>query len=81
MRLIISSMAIVSVLFVLMSVRVAADDRTQELVKQARAAIGGEQALGTVRSLSLVGKLRRDDDQAKSNSTSCCPTDSRGLKL
>ncbi len=61
MRLIISSLTTVSVLFILMSVRVAADDRAQELVRQARAAIGGEQALGTVRSLSLVGKLRRDD--------------------
>ncbi|HST19748.1 MAG TPA: hypothetical protein VLR90_01415, partial [Blastocatellia bacterium] len=61
MRLIISSLAIVSVLFISMSVSVEADDRAQELVRQARAAIGGEQALGAVRSLSVVGKLRRDD--------------------
>lgn len=39
----------------------AGDNRAQQLVKQTREALGGEQALNNVRSLTLTGKLRRDE--------------------
>lgn len=62
MRSIISCLA-VALLFltVLPAGDVTADSRAQELIKQARAALGGEAALQAVHGLSLSGKLRRDD--------------------
>jgi len=39
----------------------AGDSRAQQLIKQTRAALGGEEALKSVRSLTLSGKLRRYD--------------------
>src|ERR1044072_6033867 len=37
----------------------AADSRAQELLRQARAAIGGEEAVNAVRSLSVSSSMRR----------------------
>jgi len=62
MRLIISCLAVALVFLTLLPAHeVAADSRAQELIKQARAALGGEEALNAVHGLSLSGKLRRDD--------------------
>lgn len=62
MRLIISCLAIALLVLMLMPTpQATADNRAQELIKQARAALGGEAALNGVHGLSLSGKLRRDD--------------------
>jgi hypothetical protein len=61
-RSIISCMAVALLLLAVMPTqRAAADNRAQELIKQARAALGGEEALNGVHSLSMIGDLRRAD--------------------
>jgi hypothetical protein len=68
MRFISLNLALVSTLLIVILAQVAtADTRAQELVKQARAALGGEDALNAIRSLSLVGKLRREDRSGEIN--------------
>lgn len=60
MRIILMSLTILSLLSVIVTNQVnATDSRAQELVKQARAALGGEQALNGIQNLTVSGDLRR----------------------
>ena len=60
MRLMIFGLVLfVGVLSIALDHVAAGDNRAQQLVKQAREALGGEEALNGVRSMTLSGKLRR----------------------
>ncbi len=64
MRIFLMTLTILSLLSVIVTNQVSAtDSRTQELLRQARAALGGEQALNGVQSLTVVGDLRRTGER------------------
>lgn len=59
MRLVFFGLALVGVLSATLDHVAAGDNRAQQLIKQTRMALGGEDALNGVRSMTLSGKLRR----------------------
>jgi hypothetical protein len=64
MRVVFLVAAFVSIFSVMFGSKAnAADSRAQELLRQARAALGGEEALNAVHSLSISGSLRRLDER------------------
>ncbi|HLG17518.1 MAG TPA: hypothetical protein VJH03_23945 [Blastocatellia bacterium] len=61
MRLMVFSLILVfGLLSTMISSAAAGDDRAQQLLKQTRQALGGEEALNGVKGMSLVGTLRRE---------------------